>query len=70
MYSSKSFRLGPIDKYVQPDAANFNSWRRHLKLNGVSPEEIVHAWEDVKAMFNGVGAYSFTLAHALFAYKH
>lgn len=47
-------RLGPSDKYVQPDAANFNSWRRHMKLSGVSPEEIVHAWEDVKAMFNGV----------------
>lgn len=51
---SDYFRIGPSDKYVQPDAANFNSWRRHMKLNGVSPEEIVHAWEDVKAMFNGV----------------
>lgn len=50
------FRLGPGDKYIQPDAANFNSWRRHMKLNGVSPEEIVYAWEDVKAMFNGVRA--------------
>lgn len=48
-----SHRIGPGDKYVQPDAANFNSWRRHMKLSGVSPEEIVHAWEDVKAMFNG-----------------
>lgn len=48
-----SHRLSPNDKYVQPDAANFNSWRRHMKLNGDSPEEIVHAWEDVKAMFNG-----------------
>ncbi|XP_022915430.1 SKI family transcriptional corepressor 1 homolog-B isoform X2 [Onthophagus taurus] len=48
-----SHRLGPNDKYVQPDAANFNSWRRHMKLSGDSPEEIVHAWEDVKAMFNG-----------------
>ena len=48
-----SHRLSPNDKYVQPDAANFNSWRRHMKLSGDSPEEIVHAWEDVKAMFNG-----------------
>lgn len=48
-----SHRIGPGDKYVQPDAANFNSWRRHMKLSGVSPEEIVFAWEDVKAMFNG-----------------
>lgn len=48
-----SHRIGPGDKYVQPDAANFNSWRRHMKLSGVSPDEIMHAWEDVKAMFNG-----------------
>lgn len=48
-----SHRLSPNDKYVQPDAANFNSWRRHMKLSGGPPEEIVHAWEDVKAMFNG-----------------
>lgn len=48
-----SHRLGPNDKYIQPDAANFNSWRRHMKLSGVSPDDIVHAWEDVKAMFNG-----------------
>lgn len=48
-----SHRMGPGDKYIQPDAANFNSWRRHMKLSGVSPEEIVFAWEDVKAMFNG-----------------
>lgn len=48
-----SHRLSPNDKYVQPDAANFNSWRRHMKLSGNVPEEIIHAWEDVKAMFNG-----------------
>lgn len=48
-----SHRLSPTDKYVQPDAANFNSWRRHMKLSGNPPEEIVYAWEDVKAMFNG-----------------
>lgn len=48
-----SHRVGPGDKYIQPDAANFNSWRRHMKLSGVAPEEIVFAWEDVKAMFNG-----------------
>ncbi|XP_062587289.1 SKI family transcriptional corepressor 1 homolog-B-like [Saccostrea cucullata] len=40
-------------KYSHPDAANFNSWRRHLKLYSTSDEGIVHAWEDVKAMFNG-----------------
>ncbi|EDS42776.1 ladybird homeobox corepressor [Culex quinquefasciatus] len=48
-----SHRLTPHDKYVQPDAANFNSWRRHLKLQGSPPDKIVYAWEDVKAMFNG-----------------
>lgn len=48
-----SHRIGPNDKYIQPDAANFNSWRRHMKLSGNPPEEIIHAWEDVKAMFNG-----------------
>ncbi|GLH07984.1 Ladybird homeobox corepressor 1-like protein [Gryllus bimaculatus] len=43
-----SHRVGPQSKYVQPDAANFNSWRRHMKLSGSPPEEVVHAWEDVK----------------------
>uniref|UniRef100_A0A3B4CA39 c-SKI SMAD4-binding domain-containing protein n=2 Tax=Pygocentrus nattereri TaxID=42514 RepID=A0A3B4CA39_PYGNA len=44
----------PDAKYTQPDAANFNSWRRHLKLTDKNcPDEIMHAWEDVKAMFNG-----------------
>ena len=44
-------------KYNHPDAANFNSWRRHLKLYGENSEnnEFVYAWEDVKAMFNGGG---------------
>ncbi|CAD7001337.1 unnamed protein product [Ceratitis capitata] len=48
-----SHRITAGDKYVQPDAANFNSWRRHLILSGQPAEDIVHAWEDVKAMFNG-----------------
>ncbi|XP_055525884.1 SKI family transcriptional corepressor 2-like isoform X1 [Wyeomyia smithii] len=48
-----SHRLTPHDKYVQPDAANFNSWRRHLKLQSSPPEKVIYAWEDVKAMFNG-----------------
>ncbi|KAM9494336.1 SKI family transcriptional corepressor 1a isoform 3-T3 [Clarias gariepinus] len=44
----------PESKYTQPDAANFNSWRRHLKLaDKHMPDDISHAWEDVKAMFNG-----------------
>ncbi|XP_054842617.1 SKI family transcriptional corepressor 2 [Eublepharis macularius] len=44
----------PDAKYTQPDAANFNSWRRHLKLTDKAPQdELVFAWEDVKAMFNG-----------------
>uniref|UniRef100_A0A8D0AES3 SKI family transcriptional corepressor 2 n=1 Tax=Sander lucioperca TaxID=283035 RepID=A0A8D0AES3_SANLU len=44
----------PDAKYTQPDAANFNSWRRHLKLSDKHPaDEMVFAWEDVKAMFNG-----------------
>ncbi|XP_073977721.1 SKI family transcriptional corepressor fussel isoform X2 [Rhodnius prolixus] len=48
-----SHRNNPGAKYVQPDAANFNSWRRHMRLSGNPPEEVTHAWEDVKAMFNG-----------------
>lgn len=47
-----SHRL-PESKYVQPDAANFNSWRRHIKLSGTPPDDVMFAWEDVKAMFNG-----------------
>lgn len=47
-----SHRL-PVSKYVQPDAANFNSWRRHIKLSDITNEDINFAWEDVKAMFNG-----------------
>ncbi|XP_067351969.1 SKI family transcriptional corepressor 1 homolog-B-like isoform X2 [Channa argus] len=44
----------PESKYLQPDAANFNSWRRHLKLTENKPsDDVNHAWEDVKAMFNG-----------------
>ncbi|XP_028812580.1 SKI family transcriptional corepressor 1a isoform X2 [Denticeps clupeoides] len=44
----------PESKYTQPDAANFNSWRRHLKLTDKgSSDDVMHAWEDVKAMFNG-----------------
>ena len=35
-----SHRTGPTAKYVQPDAANFNSWRRHMKLSGSPPEEV------------------------------
>lgn len=48
-----SHRISTSDKYIQPDAANFNSWRRHLKLSGSPMEKIMFAWEDVKAMFNG-----------------
>lgn len=41
-------------QYTHPDAANFNSWRRHLKLSDRDlPEEIEYAWEDIKALFNG-----------------
>ncbi|XP_072134141.1 SKI family transcriptional corepressor 1 homolog-B-like [Mobula birostris] len=53
----------PDAKYTQPDAANFNSWRRHLKLTEKAPSEyLAHAWEDVKAMFNG-GSRKRTLPH-------
>ncbi|XP_016966867.1 uncharacterized protein LOC108035667 [Drosophila biarmipes] len=49
-----SHRITTNDRYVQPDAANFNSWRRHMTLSGNTyDEKIIHAWEDVKAMFNG-----------------
>ena len=49
------FHRSASSKYNHPDAANFNSWRRHLKLaEGHSHgEAVLHAWEDVKAMFNG-----------------
>lgn len=47
------FHKAPDAKYNHPDAANFNSWRRHLKLVAFDSEDVVHAWEDVKAMFNG-----------------
>ncbi|CAM1299301.1 SKOR2 (predicted), partial [Pycnogonum litorale] len=47
-----SHRL-PCSKYVQPDAANFNSWRRHIRLSDTSNDDVNFAWEDVKAMFNG-----------------
>ncbi|CAL8077436.1 unnamed protein product [Calicophoron daubneyi] len=41
-------------EYRHPDAANFNAWRRHLHLNYAEPSvDLVYAWEDVKAMFNG-----------------
>ncbi|KAM4747846.1 SKI family transcriptional corepressor 1 isoform 2-T2 [Rhinophrynus dorsalis] len=44
----------PDSKYTQPDAANFNSWRRHLRLSDpAASDELAHSWEDVKAMFNG-----------------
>ena len=44
----------PSATYRHPDAANFNSWRRHLLLeNADDDSEQLHAWEDVKAMFNG-----------------
>ncbi|XP_066273250.1 SKI family transcriptional corepressor 1 homolog-B-like [Branchiostoma lanceolatum] len=44
----------PDSKYKHPDAANFNAWRRHLKLAAEKPpDDLLYAWEDVKAMFNG-----------------
>ena len=45
-----SHRLAEGGKYIQPDAANFNSWRRHIQLLGDPPDEVVHAWEDVKVL--------------------
>ena len=48
------FHRMPDSKYNHPDAANFNSWRRHLRLSDPgAPDDLSHAWEDVKAMFNG-----------------
>lgn len=46
-----SHRVSANDKYVQPDAANFNSWRRHLRLSGTPPDDVAHAWEDVKVSY-------------------
>ncbi len=48
MYMLHLSRVSDETKYVQPDAANFNSWRRHIRLVGDPPDNIVHAWEDVK----------------------
>ncbi|VDD81130.1 unnamed protein product [Mesocestoides corti] len=43
-----------ISKYRHPDAANFNAWRRHLFLADPNPpENVLFAWEDIKAVFNG-----------------
>ena len=47
------FHRTPDATYNHPDAANFNSWRRHLFLADSTDEHLQHAWEDVKAMFNG-----------------
>ena len=48
------FHRTPTSRYHHPDAANFNSWRRHLVLDYAEPnEQLIHAWEDVKSMFNG-----------------
>lgn len=48
------FHRTPEAKYNHPDAANFNSWRRHLKLTEeCDTDDSSQAWEDVKAMFNG-----------------
>ena len=46
------FRITDDTKYIQPDAANFNSWRRHIRLVGDPPDEVVHAWEDVKVHYS------------------
>ncbi|XP_052281048.1 SKI family transcriptional corepressor 1 homolog-B-like [Dreissena polymorpha] len=57
-------------KYNHPDAANFNSWRRHLHLvPGTDTEDIFHAWEDVKAMFNG-GSRKRTMSSPCFQEPH
>nr|XP_033775753.1 SKI family transcriptional corepressor 1 [Geotrypetes seraphini] len=55
----------PDAKYTQPDAANFNSWRRHLKLSDRgATDDLSHSWEDVKAMFNGgTRKRTFSLQH-------
>ena len=46
------FHRTPDATYNHPDAANFNSWRRHLTLCK-DDDHLQHLWEDVKAMFNG-----------------
>ncbi|XP_069136763.1 ski-like protein [Argopecten irradians] len=48
------YHKSPTSTYRHPDAANFNSWRRHLLLTDPDPsEKLLHSWEDVKSMFNG-----------------
>ncbi|KAH8269792.1 hypothetical protein KR018_006621 [Drosophila ironensis] len=65
-----SHRITTTDRYVQPDAANFNSWRRHMTLSGNSyDEKIIHAWEDVKAMFNG-GTRKRLISSSKFGNRH
>ncbi|XP_076443990.1 uncharacterized protein LOC143282276, partial [Babylonia areolata] len=58
----------PTATYRHPDAANFNSWRRHLELvHDGKDERLMHAWEDVKAMFNGGSRKRVTLSSAAFS---
>ncbi|VDP89490.1 unnamed protein product [Echinostoma caproni] len=53
-HSPQSTGTIPNTEYRHPDAANFNAWRRHLFLSEINPSvDLVYAWEDVKAMFNG-----------------
>lgn len=42
-------------KYVRPETTNFNSWRKYIKLSESSgnSEQLLNAWEEVKAIFNG-----------------
>ncbi|THD24730.1 SKI family transcriptional corepressor 1 [Fasciola hepatica] len=50
----QSTGIPPNPEYRHPDAANFNAWRRHLFLAQIDPSvDLIYAWEDVKAMFNG-----------------
>lgn len=53
------------------NAANFNSWRRHVHLIHTKDtlEGLIHAWEDVKAMFNG-GSRRRVLAPSISVRKH
>lgn len=53
-HSPQSAGIPSNPEYRLPDAANFNAWRRHLFLAQTNPSvDLVYAWEDVKAMFNG-----------------
>ena len=38
----------PDSTFTEPDAANFNSWRRHIRLFENASDHVINLWEEVK----------------------